>query len=159
MLPARHRFDFALGVARQVTTSPLIFPWLRRQADHLASNTWCSWSTQARSDWSRGLAFSLGVPGRICLGATCSGTSYTGTWSNTCLDTSVFTTSTASLHVVIVVVDMVALAVPSYSGLSVDAELSCDIRTVTFTTCTLATTVDAVLNEFSGTYRFELRWL
>jgi hypothetical protein len=61
----------------------------------------------------------------------------------------VFTTSTASLLVVTVVVNVVALAVPSYSDLSIDAELSCDIRTVTFTTCTLTTTVDAVLNEFS----------
>jgi hypothetical protein len=59
LLPARHRFAFALGVARQVTMSPLIFPWLRRQADHLASNMWWPWSAQARSDWSWGLAFHL----------------------------------------------------------------------------------------------------
>jgi hypothetical protein len=63
------------------------------------------------------------------------------------------------LLVVAVVVDAVALAVPSCSGLSVDAELACDIRTVTFTTCTLATTIDAVLNEFSGTYRSKLWWM
>jgi hypothetical protein len=58
-----------------------------------------------------------------------------------------------------VVVGTVVPAVPSYSGLSVDVELGCDIITVTFTTCTLATTIDAVLNEFSRTYRSELRWM
>jgi hypothetical protein len=71
----------------------------------------------------------------------------------------VFATFAASLLAVAVVVDVVAPAVPSCSGLSVDAELACDIRIVTFTTCTLATTIDAVLNEFSGTYRSELRWM
>jgi hypothetical protein len=54
---------------------------------------------------------------------------------------------------------MVSLAVSSCSGLFVDAELGWDIRTVTFTTCTLANTINAVLNEFSGTYRSELRWM
>jgi hypothetical protein len=49
--------------------------------------------------------------------------------------------------------------VPSCSGLSVDVELGCDIRIVTFPTCTLATTIDVVLNEFLGTYRSELRWM
>jgi hypothetical protein len=57
------------------------------------------------------------------------------------------------------VVDAVALAVPSCLGLSIDAELGCDIRTVTFTTCMLVTSIDAVLNEFSGTYRSELWWM
>jgi hypothetical protein len=71
----------------------------------------------------------------------------------------VFATSTASLLVVIVVIDAFPLAVPSCSGLSVDAELACDIRIVTFTTCTLATTNDAVLNEFLETYRSELLWM
>jgi putative effector of murein hydrolase len=57
------------------------------------------------------------------------------------------------------VVDAVALAVPSYSGLSIDAELGWDIIIVTFITCTLANTIDVVLNEFLGTYRSELRWM
>jgi hypothetical protein len=71
----------------------------------------------------------------------------------------VFTTSTASLLAVIVVVGVVALVLPNCSGLSVDAKLAPNIRTVTFTTYTLAATIDVVLNEFSGTYRSELRWM
>jgi hypothetical protein len=70
---------------------------------------------------------------RFCSGATCSGA--------------------------LLVIDAVAPVVPSCSGLSIDAELGWDIRIVTFTTCTLANTIDAVLNEFSGTYRSELRWM
>jgi hypothetical protein len=54
---------------------------------------------------------------------------------------------------------VVAPAVPSYSGLSVDAELGWDIKIVTFTTRMLAKTIDAVLNEFLRTYRSELRWM
>jgi hypothetical protein len=49
-----------------------------------------------------------------------------------------------------------ALAVASCLGLSVDAELARDNRTVTFTNYTLATAIDALFNEFSGTYRSEL---
>jgi hypothetical protein len=49
-----------------------------------------------------------------------------------------------------------ALAVASCLGLSVYAELACDNRTVTFTNYTLANTIDALFNEFSGTYRYEL---
>jgi hypothetical protein len=55
-----------------------------------------------------------------------------------------------------VVVNTVVLAVASCSGLSVDAELASHSRTVTFTNYTLATTIDALLTEFSGTYRSEL---
>jgi hypothetical protein len=73
------------------------------------------------------------VPGRLCSGATCSDA--------------------------LLVVDAVAPAVPTCLGLFVDAELGWDIRIVTFTTCTLANTIDAVLNEFLGTYRSELRWM
>jgi hypothetical protein len=73
------------------------------------------------------------VPGRLCSGATCSNA--------------------------LLVVDVVAPAVPSCSGLSIDVELGWDIRIVTFTTRTLAKTIDAVLNEFSRTYRSELRWM
>jgi hypothetical protein len=56
-----------------------------------------------------------------------------------------------------VVVDSVAPVVASCSGLSVDAELARDNITVTFTNYTLANTIDALFNEFSGTYRSELR--
>jgi hypothetical protein len=58
-----------------------------------------------------------------------------------------------------VVVDTVALSVASCSGLSVDAELVRDNRTVTFTNYTLTNTIDALFNEFSGTYRSELRYM
>jgi hypothetical protein len=51
---------------------------------------------------------------------------------------------------------MVALVVASCSSLSVDAELPRDNRIVTFTNYTLANTIDALFNEFSGTYRYEL---
>jgi hypothetical protein len=57
----------------------------------------------------------------------------------------------------VVVVDLVALAVASCSGLSIDAELACDNRTVTFTNYMLANTINALFNEFSGTYKYELR--
>jgi hypothetical protein len=53
-----------------------------------------------------------------------------------------------------VVVALVAPAVASCSGFSFNAELARDNRTVTF--YTLANTIDALFNEFSGTYRFEL---
>jgi hypothetical protein len=56
-----------------------------------------------------------------------------------------------------VVVDTVAPAVASCSGLSVDAELARDNRTITFTNYTLANTIDALFNEFLGTYRSELQ--
>jgi hypothetical protein len=56
-----------------------------------------------------------------------------------------------------VVVDSVAPAVTSCLGLSVDAELARDNRTVTFTKYTVANTIDALFNEFLGTYRSELR--
>jgi hypothetical protein len=49
---------------------------------------------------------------------------------------------------------MVALAVPGCSGLSVDAELACDNRTVTL--YLLANAIAILFNEFSGTYRSEL---
>jgi hypothetical protein len=55
-----------------------------------------------------------------------------------------------------VVVDLVAPAVASCSGLSADAELACHNIIVPFTTCTLATTIDVIITEFSETYRFEL---
>jgi hypothetical protein len=55
-----------------------------------------------------------------------------------------------------VVVDTVAPAVASCSGLSIDAELARDNRTVTFTNYALANTIDALFNEFSGTYKSEL---
>jgi hypothetical protein len=55
------------------------------------------------------------------------------------------------------VVDTVAPVVASCSGLSIDAKLARDNKTVTFTNYTLANTIDALLNEFSGTYRSELR--
>jgi hypothetical protein len=54
-----------------------------------------------------------------------------------------------------VVVASIALAEASCSGLSVDAELACDNRIVT--SSTLANTIDALFNEFLGTYRFELQ--
>jgi hypothetical protein len=53
-----------------------------------------------------------------------------------------------------VVVDSVAPAVASCSGLSVDAKLTHDNRTITF--YMLINTIDALLNEFLGTYRSEL---
>jgi hypothetical protein len=53
-----------------------------------------------------------------------------------------------------VVVASVASVVASCSDLSVDAELACDNRIVTF--YTLGNTIDALFNEFSGAYRFEL---
>jgi hypothetical protein len=49
----------------------------------------------------------------------------------------------------VVVVGAVALAATSDSGLSVDVELACHSIIIPFTTCTPATTIDAVLNEFS----------
>jgi hypothetical protein len=55
---------------------------------------------------------------------------------------------------VVVVVASVVPAVASCSGLSVDAELARDNRTITF--YTLANTINALFTEFSGTYRFEL---
>jgi hypothetical protein len=61
------------------------------------------------------------------------------------------------LEAVVVVVDMVALAVASCLGLSVDAELACHSRIVTFTDYTLATTIDVLFTELLGTYRSELR--
>jgi hypothetical protein len=63
------------------------------------------------------------------------------------------------LEDVVVVVGVVALAAASGLGLSVDVELACHSIIIPFTTCTPATTIDAVLNEFSGTYRSELRWM
>jgi hypothetical protein len=56
----------------------------------------------------------------------------------------------------VVVVDSVAPAVASCSGLSVDAELARDNGTNTFTNYTLANTIDTLFNEFLGTYRSEL---
>jgi hypothetical protein len=53
-------------------------------------------------------------------------------------------------------VDVVTPAAASCSGLSVDAELACHSIIVPFTTCTLATTIDAIITEFSGTYRSKL---
>jgi hypothetical protein len=47
--------------------------------------------------------------------------------------------------------------VASCSGLSVNVELAHDNIIVTFTNYTLANTIDALFNEFSGTYRSELR--
>jgi hypothetical protein len=55
----------------------------------------------------------------------------------------------------VVVVDSVAPAVASCSGPFVDAELARD--NITVTVYTLANTIDALFNEFSGTYRSELR--
>jgi hypothetical protein len=55
----------------------------------------------------------------------------------------------------VVVVASVTSVVASCSGLSVDAELARDNRTITF--YTLANTIDALFNEFLGTYRFKLR--
>jgi hypothetical protein len=55
---------------------------------------------------------------------------------------------------VVVVVASVVPTVASCSGLSVDAELARDDRTVTF--YTLANTIDTLFNEFLGTYRFKL---
>jgi hypothetical protein len=52
---------------------------------------------------------------------------------------------------------MVAPTMASWSGLSVDAKLARDNRTVTFTNYMLATTIDELFNEFLGTYIFELR--
>jgi hypothetical protein len=63
------------------------------------------------------------------------------------------------LEDVVVVVGAVALAVASCSGLFADAELACHSIIIPFTTCTLTITIDAVLNEFSGTYRSELQWM
>jgi CheY-specific phosphatase CheX len=60
------------------------------------------------------------------------------------------------LEDVVVVVDLVTPAATSFSGLSTDAELACHIIIVPFTTCTLATTIDVIITEFSGTYRLEL---
>jgi hypothetical protein len=57
---------------------------------------------------------------------------------------------------VVVVVGAVALAAASCSGLSADAELERHSIIIPFTTCMLATTIDAILNEFLGTYRSEL---
>jgi hypothetical protein len=54
------------------------------------------------------------------------------------------------------VVDVVAPAVASCSGLSVDVKLACHSTIGFFTTCTLATTIDAIFTEFLGTYRSEL---
>jgi hypothetical protein len=54
------------------------------------------------------------------------------------------------------VVDVVAPVVASCSGLSIDAELACHYTIVSFTTCTLATTIDVIFTEFSRTYRSEL---
>jgi hypothetical protein len=56
-----------------------------------------------------------------------------------------------------VVVDMVAPVVASCSGHFVDAELARDHRTVTFTNYMFANTIDALFNEFLGTYRSKLR--
>jgi hypothetical protein len=56
-----------------------------------------------------------------------------------------------------VVFDMVPPVVASCSGLFVDVELEHDNRTVTFINYTLSNTIDALFNEFSGTYRSELR--
>jgi hypothetical protein len=50
---------------------------------------------------------------------------------------------------------MVAPAVPSCSGLSIDAELARDNITVTLYLLTNAIAI--LFNEFSGTYRSELR--
>jgi hypothetical protein len=55
-----------------------------------------------------------------------------------------------------VVVDTVALAVASCSGLSIDTELARDTRTITFTNYTITNTIDALFTEFLGTYRSEL---
>jgi hypothetical protein len=63
------------------------------------------------------------------------------------------------LEDVVVVVDVVAPVVDSFSSLSTDTELACHSIIIPFTTCTLATTIDAILNEFLGTYRSELRWI
>jgi hypothetical protein len=57
----------------------------------------------------------------------------------------------------VVVVGSVAPAVASCSGLSVDAELARDNIKVTFTNYTIANTIDTLFNEFSKTYRSELR--
>jgi hypothetical protein len=58
------------------------------------------------------------------------------------------------LEDVVGVVGAVVLAAASGSGLFVDVELACHSIIIPFTT-----TIDAVLNEFSGTYRSELRWM
>jgi hypothetical protein len=63
------------------------------------------------------------------------------------------------LEDVVVVVGVVAPAAASCSGLSTDAELACHSIIIPFTTCMLTITIDAVLNEFSGTYRSELWWM
>jgi hypothetical protein len=55
----------------------------------------------------------------------------------------------------VVVVDALVPPVASCSGLSIDAELTCDNRIVTF--YMLENTIDALIYKFSGTYRFELR--
>jgi hypothetical protein len=52
------------------------------------------------------------------------------------------------LEDVAVVVDMVAQVVASCSGLSVDAKLAHDNRTIIFTNYTLANTIAALVNEF-----------
>jgi hypothetical protein len=57
----------------------------------------------------------------------------------------------------VVVVNTIAPAVASCLGLYVDAKLAGDNRTITFTNYTLTNTIDALFNEFSGTYRSELR--
>jgi hypothetical protein len=57
----------------------------------------------------------------------------------------------------VVVVDAVAPMVASCSGLSIDAELAHDNRTVTFNKYTLANTINALFNEFLGTYRSKPR--
>jgi hypothetical protein len=60
------------------------------------------------------------------------------------------------LEDVVVVVDTVAPAVASFSGLSVDVKLARHSKTVTFTNYTLTTTIDVLFTELSGTYRSEL---
>jgi hypothetical protein len=54
----------------------------------------------------------------------------------------------------VVVVDALVPPVASCSGLSIDAELTCDNRIVTF--YMLENTIDALIYKFLGTYRFEL---
>jgi hypothetical protein len=52
---------------------------------------------------------------------------------------------------------MVAPVVASCLALFVDAKLARDNRIVTFTNYTLANTIDALFNEFLGTYKSELQ--
>jgi hypothetical protein len=51
------------------------------------------------------------------------------------------------LEDVVVVVDAVALAAASCSGLFADAELACHSIIIPFTTCTLATTIDTIITD------------